>query len=119
MTRKLLVLSALQLVGFGLFAQQQTTTTRTAELKPVKLQAAQSTGTEKSVNTSQDSLSGESLEHLNYVIYAIDSKVAYVKADEAENQKALESGWYDMMAKQREILVAKREILIQRQSQEK
>jgi len=119
MNRKLLVLSALQLVGFGLFAQQQTTTTRPAELKPVKLQAATSTATTQSVNTSQDSLSGESLEHLNYVIYAIDSKVAYIKSDQAENQKALESGWYDMMEKQRAILVAKREILVKRQAETK
>jgi len=114
MTRKLLLLSALQLVGFGLFAQQQTTT-RTEELKPMKLQPATSTGTTSSV--SKDSLAGETIEHLNAVINAIDSKVAYIKSDQTENKKATESGWFDMMAKQRDILVAKREALIQRQNQ--
>jgi len=119
MTRKLLVLSALQLVGFGLFAQQQTTTRRSTELKPVKLNSVPSTGTTNSLSNSSDSLNGETIEHLDAVINAIDSKVAYIKTDQTESQKATESGWFDMMAKQRAILVAKREVLLARKTETK
>lgn len=116
MKQKLLLLSMLQCVGFGLFAQQ-TTTPRTIELKPVKSQTTTSSGTTVSTSgQAQDSLAGETVEHLNSVIDAIDSKVAYVKTDEAESKKATEAGWFIMMARQREILVAKREVLIQRQN---
>lgn len=106
----------LQCIGVGLFAQQ-TTTSRTIELKPVKSQTTTASGTTVSTSgQAQDSLAGETVEHLNSVIDAIDSKVAYVKTDEAESKKATDSGWFIMMAKQREILVAKREALIQRQN---
>ncbi len=121
MTRKLLVLAALQLVGFGLFAQQQTSTTRPAQQKPVKLHAATSQPKKVIVssNTPKDSLEGETLAHVNAVIKAIDHKVAYVKSDQSENQKAIETGWYDKMAEQRAIFVAKREVLLQRENETK
>ena len=61
----------------------------------------------------------ETVEHLNSVITAIDNKVAYVKGNEAENQKALESGWYEMMAKQRASLVLKKEALLKSQEESK
>ena len=61
----------------------------------------------------------ETVEHLNSVINAIDTKVAYVKSDQVENQKALESGWYDMMAKQRASLVSKKEALLKSQEESK
>jgi len=116
MTRKLLLLSVLQCIGIGLSAQQ-TTSPRKVELKPIKSQTATTSGTTVSTTgQTQDSLAGETVEHLNSVIDAIDSKVAYVKTDEAESKKATDSGWFIMMARQREILVAKREALIQRQN---
>lgn len=61
----------------------------------------------------------ETVEHLDSVISAIDSKVAHVKSDQAENQKALESGWYEMMAKQRASLVSKKEALLKSQEESK
>jgi hypothetical protein len=83
-------------------------------IKPIELKAA-SSGTVSTGNTAP----AETVEHLDYVIKAIDNKVAHVKSDQGENQQALETGWYDMMAKQRASLVEKRTTLLKSQEENK
>lgn len=65
-----------------------------------------------------DSLKNETIEHCEAVIEAIDRKVDYIKNDQDENAKALESGWYIQMAETRARMVARKEaiILINQQS---
>jgi hypothetical protein len=100
------------LAGFSTTAfAQQTENKPTRELKPLKSEA---TGAKPLVAPVADSLAGESLEHLDAQIKAIDNKVEYVNSDQAMREKALANGWFDQMAKHRERAVARREALIAR-----
>jgi hypothetical protein len=97
-----------------LFAQEQPT----REVKVTKLQPAKSENAPSSnPNTAQDSLAGMTAEHCESVIQAIDTKVAYVKNNPIENEKALASGWYESTARQRAAWVADRDELIRRKNQ--
>ena len=64
-----------------------------------------------------DSLQGETIEHLNILIQAIDNKVEVVNNDQSLKEKALAEGWFDKMAAYRARAVARREALLQRESQ--
>jgi hypothetical protein len=81
------------------------------EVKPLRSEATSA----KTMKAGHDPLEGETIEHLDAVILAIDHKVSFVKNDEEQHKKALETGWYDKMAKSREKLVAKREALLERE----
>ena len=39
----------------------------------------------------------KTLEYYDNLIMALNAKIEYIKSDEAENAKALESGWFDKM----------------------
>lgn len=90
---------------------QQTENKPTRELKPLKSEA---TGAKPMVAPVADSLEGETLEHLDAWIQAIDTKVEYVNNDQAMREKALADGWFDQMARHRKRAVARREALIAR-----
>lgn len=64
-----------------------------------------------------DSLQGESIEHLDAMIRAIDNKVEVVNSDQSLKEKALAEGWFDKMAAYRARAVARREALLLRESQ--
>jgi hypothetical protein len=97
-----------------LFAQEQPV----REIKVNKLQPAQiQNSPSANPNTTQDSLAGMTIEHCESVIQAIDTKVAYVKNDPQENEKAIASGWYESTARQRAAWVADRDELIRRKNQ--
>jgi hypothetical protein len=66
-----------------------------------------------------DSLEGETIEHIESVINAIDKKVAYVKSDQTENEKAIATGWYELMARNRAAWVADKEELLRRKNLQK
>lgn len=108
MKNYLLLTTVLLLSGFG-HAQTQKPPVRTP-LQPMKSEA---TGAAPKV-AAADSLQGETIEHLDALIQAIDGKVAFVKNDPEQNEKALASGWYDKMAATRARSVAKREVLVAR-----
>lgn len=84
----------------------------------VKLSPAQSTlnQTSKTSVPNTDSLAGITAQHCQSVIDAIDSKVAYIQSDPEEHAKALASGWYELMAKNRRDWVADRDELIRREN---
>ncbi|MES2557455.1 MAG: hypothetical protein V4604_14970 [Bacteroidota bacterium] len=90
---------------------QQTENKPTRELKPLKSEA---TGAKPLVAPAADSLEGETLEHLDAWIQAIDNKVEHVNSDQTMREKALADGWFDQMARHRERAVARREALIAR-----
>lgn len=87
------------------------TTNRQVAVK--KLEPAKSTVTTPS--TSSDSLAGMTVEQCQSVIDAIDHKVEYIKSDQTQHEKALASGWYDRMAKNRAAWVADRDELMRRE----
>lgn len=81
-------------------------------------QTLSATGNKTTPSTPNTSLA--TVEHCDVVIASIDSKVASVKADPAQHEQALSSGYYEMMAKQRAKLVEQREqLLLQKQNEQK
>jgi hypothetical protein len=108
MKNYLLLTAVLLLSNFG-HAQTQKASGRTP-LQPMKSEATAATPKV----AAADSLQGETIEHLDALIQAIDGKVAFVKSDQTENEKALASGWYDKMASTRARCVAKRQVLVAR-----
>lgn len=107
-------MDALETKRQQLVLEKNKTTNSDSSIKPIELKSA-SSGT-LSVGKSTPA---ETVEHLDYVIKAIDNKVAHVQSDQTENQQALETGWFDMMAKQRATLVEKRAALIKSQEENK
>lgn len=100
------------IAGFSTTAfAQQADNKPTRELKPLKSEA---TGAKTLTAPVSDSLEGETLEHLDAWIQAIDNKVEHVNSDQAMREKALASGWFDQMARHRERAVARKEALIAR-----
>jgi hypothetical protein len=88
------------------------------EVKVTKLQPALiQNSPSANPNDSKDSLAGMTIEHCESVIQAIDIKVAYVKNDPVENEKAIAIGWYESTARQRAAWVADRDELIRRKNQ--
>ena len=61
-----------------------------------------------------DSLAGETIEHCNAMIKAIDNKVAHVQSDQAQREKAVANGWFDRMAANRERFSARKKALEER-----
>lgn len=59
-----------------------------------------------------DTLKGETLAHIDYVISAIDSKVESVKNDPVQFQKAESIGWFKQMEDSRNSWVKRRDALI-------
>lgn len=96
----------------SLAQQTEPAKARPRELKTIHSEA---TGGKKLVAVP-DSLEGETLEHLNVMIQAIDNKVAYVKNDQTLTEKAEADGWFDKMAEYRARAVARREALIKTES---
>ena len=80
---------------------------------------SKSVGTKNTQLTKVNTEGSESIEHIDSVIAAIDSKVAWVKQDQTENQKALESGYYVMMETQKAKLLEKRKELVGLQNSDK
>lgn len=103
-------------VGSFACAQEKSEPVRqNVKLTPIK--SSSSVPAPKAIQA--DSLAGETVEHLDAVIQAIDVKVAYVNGDAAEKEKALASGWYEQMAASRARLVARKQELLRRQNEEK
>ena len=102
-----MVIAGLSTTAFA----QQTENKPTRELKPIKSEA---TGSKPMVAPVADSLEGETLEHLDAWIKAIDNKVEYVNSDQNMREKALADGWFDQMAGHRARAVARKEALIAR-----
>ncbi len=107
-------MDALETKRQQLVLEKNKSTNQETAIKPIELKVA-SSGTVSTVSSAPV----ETVEHLDYVIKAIDNKVAHVKSDQGENQEALETGWYDMMAKQRASLVEKRTALLKSQEESK
>ena len=99
----------------GLLVYGQEPAARAIKLTPIK--------SETSVKPIQaepaDSLAGMTVEHCETVIAAIDSKVAYIKSDQTQNEKAIASGWYTLMERNRAAWVADRDELLRRKAQQK
>lgn len=55
---------------------------------------------------------GETIEHCDAMIKAIDTKVEYITAHADEKAHAEQTGWFEKMARKREIFVARKEYLI-------
>jgi hypothetical protein len=104
-----LLLPIILLFSSVLHAQEQSPS-RITELKPVRSEATAAS----TLKTGSDPLEGETIEHLDAVILAIDHKVEFVKNDEEQHKKALETGWYDKMAASRAKLTAKKQLLLER-----
>lgn len=104
-----LVIAGLSTTAFT----QQTENKTTRTLKPIKSEA---TGAKTLGTPVADSLEGETLEHLDAWIQAIDNKVEYVNSDQTMREKALANGWFDQMARHRKRAVARKEALIARNS---
>jgi len=90
---------------------QQTENKSTRTLKPIKSEA---TGARTLGTPVADSLEGETLEHLDAWIQAIDTKVELVNSDQTMREKALADGWFEQMAGHRARAVARKEALIAR-----
>lgn len=102
------------LLSSTLFGQEQPV----REVKMTKLQPALiQTSPASNPSAPKDTLAGMTIEHCESVIQAIDTKVAYVKNDPVENEKAIASGWYESTARQRAAWVADRDELIRRKNQ--
>ena len=95
------------------------TTTQSIALK--KLEPAKSTVTTSSITPSGsvDLLAGKTVQQCQSVIDAIDHKVAYIQSDQEQHEKALASGWYELMAKNRLAWIADRDELIRREKLKK
>lgn len=55
---------------------------------------------------------GETIEHCNAMISAIDIKVQYVLAHEDEKVRAEQNGWFEKMAHNRALYVSRKEYLV-------
>src|SRR3990167_8371163 len=91
------------------FAQPTENNKPTRELKPLKSEA---TGAKPLVAPVADSLEGETLEHLDAWILAIDNKVEHVNSDQAQREKALANGWFDQMATYKKHTITHKKTLI-------
>lgn len=63
-----------------------------------------------------DSLKGETIEHCEAMIQAIDYKVNLVQGNAELAQKAKTEGWFDQMAQTRALYVSRKEYLMKIQS---
>jgi hypothetical protein len=113
----LLLLSLLWLSLPGHAQEQPTRELKPLQVKSVALSTTRTrTATTATQTVASDSLAGETIAHCDAVIRAIDNKVEYVKSDQTMNEKALADGWFDKMARNRAIYVARKEALIARES---
>lgn len=97
----------------ALAQQPETVKARPRELTTIRSEA---TGG-KTLVAVPDSLEGETIEHLDVMIRAIDTKVANVQNDQTMSEKAQADGWFDKMAAYRARAVARKEALLARESQ--
>ena len=126
MIKNYFTLGAFLLLGILTYGQE---TKRERKVSPIKSEATGTTG-KGGVKESKtplanepqpvvaDTLAGETIEHCDALILAIDNKVAHVKSDQYQNEKALATGWYDKMANNRAGYVARREALIARKQKQ-
>lgn len=120
--KKLVPALLILFVSHGLFAQQDSVQkgARPSLDRSVKQLPIQKVQQQKVAQAPvADSLEGETIEHIESVIAAIDHKVAYVKSDQIQNEKALATGWYDLMARNRAAWVADKEELLRRKNTQK
>lgn len=111
---KLCLVALSVLLTTGVFAQEKPTReVKITKLQPAQIQNSPATKPQNDVDT----LAGKTVEHCESVIQAIDFKVAYVKGDPVEHEKALAIGWYEQAAKERAAWVADRDELIRRRNQ--
>lgn len=85
----------------------------TSPLKPIHSEATGS----RELEAVPDSLQGETIEHLEKYIQAIDTKVEYVNSDQTLREKASAEGWFDRMAAHRARAVARKELLLAKENE--
>src|ERR1044071_5466439 len=94
----LLLISLLWLSFSGQAQEQKVREVKPIQAKPITTTKTQS-GPPSHHTASADTLAGETIEHCNSMVQAIDNKVEYVKSDQNQHEKALATGWYDKMAR--------------------
>lgn len=104
------LLTTLLLCVFSIDAQESRRNIST--LKPARTTAV--AGSE--LEAVPDTLQGETIEHLEKYIQAIDTKVEYVNSDQALREKAMAEGWFDKMSAHRARAVARKELLLTREN---
>ena len=63
-----------------------------------------------------DTMKGETIEHCDAMIQAIDYKVTLIQGNEELTKKAQSEGWFDQMAHNRAVFVSRKEYLVKIQS---
>ena len=63
-----------------------------------------------------DTMKGETIEHCDAMIQAIDYKVTLIQGNEELAKKAQSEGWFDQMAHNRAVFVSRKEYLVKIQS---
>ncbi len=85
----------------------QTTSRNTTLQKPQSISQPA-----KSQLVVADTMKGETIEHCDATIRAIDIKFNHVNSDQAQKDIANANGWFDQMAKNRAAYVARRAFLL-------
>lgn len=110
MRKLLLIIGALGCLQIS-YSQDATKPTRRTSIEKPK-----SISTSSSKVAVPDTMKGETVEHCDAMIQAIDYKVTLIQGNEELAKKAKSEGWFDQMAHNRAVFVSRKEYLLKSQT---
>jgi hypothetical protein len=113
MRKLILIIGALGCLQISFSQDAVKPTRKTSIEKPKSISTSPSTSSKVAL---PDTMKGETIEHCDAMIQAIDYKVTLIQGNEELAKKAKSEGWFDQMAHNRAVFVSRKEYLLKSQT---